>query len=341
MAPTVTEVTSDDERNMDLEFDDGVAVPKLPPAGDTSEPSDADYDKISELKQEAAEAEEAGDLSKAVDKLSEVVMLSKATLSAMTLCKRAALTMKLKRPNAVIKDCTRALEINNDSAKAHKLRGRAYKMKEQWKEAAADLNEGLRIDPGEGDDEILQLQKEVNEKWLEIAKEERAVEIEKEKFEEEAKRARIERIKREREEARIRAEKEQKDREEAGDDGMGGMPGGMDPSAIFAKLLDPVLSDPEILELMKNPKVKEAVDQVKANPSLMFDPSQLKHQDDPVVANAMKVVMQKMTAGLMGGMGMGGGMPGGGMGGKGGGMAGMGGGGGTGGAGGSGVEELD
>lgn len=34
--------------------------------------------------------------------------------------------VKLKKPNAAIRDCTRAKEINPDSAQPYKWRGRAY-----------------------------------------------------------------------------------------------------------------------------------------------------------------------------------------------------------------------
>ena len=39
--------------------------------------------------------------------------------------KRGNCYIKMKRPNACIRDCTRAIELNPDSAAAHKFRGRA------------------------------------------------------------------------------------------------------------------------------------------------------------------------------------------------------------------------
>merc|ERR1712232_47976 len=54
------------------------------------------------------------------------------------------------RYGAAANDCTAALEINPDSAKAFKIRARAYVKLERWEDAHKDFQEGLKID---GDDE--------------------------------------------------------------------------------------------------------------------------------------------------------------------------------------------
>merc|ERR1719265_1913580 len=54
--------------------------------------------------------------------------------------------MKLKRPRAAINDCTAALEINPDSGKAYKLRGKAYRKLGNWEDAHKDLSKGQQLD---------------------------------------------------------------------------------------------------------------------------------------------------------------------------------------------------
>ena len=47
--------------------------------------------------------------------------------SAAVYAKRGTCYLKLKRPNACIRDCDRAVKLNPDSAAAHKFRGRAHR----------------------------------------------------------------------------------------------------------------------------------------------------------------------------------------------------------------------
>ena len=47
--------------------------------------------------------------------------------SAVMFAKRGACFIKTKRPNACVRDCTRAIELNPDNAGAYKFRGRAHR----------------------------------------------------------------------------------------------------------------------------------------------------------------------------------------------------------------------
>merc|ERR1740130_334688 len=71
----------------------------------------------------------------------------------MMYSKRAQLLMQLGRLNAVVNDCTAALVVNPDSAKAFKTRARAYVKLEKWVEANADFSQGLKIDYDEDTEE--------------------------------------------------------------------------------------------------------------------------------------------------------------------------------------------
>ena len=81
--------------------------------------------------------------AKAVEELTQALLLAP---SPMTYGQRAQLQLKMKRPLAAINDCTVALNINPDSAKALKVRGKAYRFVGKWKESMADLSKAMSID---------------------------------------------------------------------------------------------------------------------------------------------------------------------------------------------------
>merc|ERR1711971_616059 len=94
---------------------------------------------------------EDGNLETALEKLTEAVSIGCAT--AMLYTKRADILGKLGRPKAVINDCTAALEINPDSAKAFKLRAKAHAKLERWEDAHSDFQNALKIDYDEQTDD--------------------------------------------------------------------------------------------------------------------------------------------------------------------------------------------
>jgi len=69
--------------------------------------------------------------------------------------KRGQCFLKLNKPNACIRDCSRALQINPDNAAAYKFRGRAHRLLGHWEEAAQDLRNACKIDFDEQADEWL------------------------------------------------------------------------------------------------------------------------------------------------------------------------------------------
>ncbi|KAJ1437780.1 Thioredoxin-like superfamily [Sesbania bispinosa] len=62
-----------------------------------------------------------------------------------TLCHQSVF-MKLKKPNAAIRDADTALKINPDSAKGYKIRGMSRAMLGLWEEAASDLHVASKLD---------------------------------------------------------------------------------------------------------------------------------------------------------------------------------------------------
>ena len=76
--------------------------------------------------------------------------------------KRADAFLKMKKPNAAIRDANKALEMNPDSAKGLKIRGSAYRYLGEYEKAQADLALAQRIDYDDGIDEM---QKFVNKRY--------------------------------------------------------------------------------------------------------------------------------------------------------------------------------
>merc|ERR1719240_2416303 len=81
-------------------------------------------DKQNAAKQQGTDALEDGNLDLALEKFTEAILVGCA--SALLYSRRADLLLKLGRPRAAIQDCTAALEVKPDSAKAFKIRARAY-----------------------------------------------------------------------------------------------------------------------------------------------------------------------------------------------------------------------
>merc|ERR1719353_1297462 len=150
-----------DSQAMDSEDDE---MPAAAPDGE-KELTDAEFDAQCALKQSATEALEDGDLKTALAKYTEVLKIGNP--SALLYVRRAEVLLKFKRPNACIRDCTLALELNPDSGKAYKVRGKAYRCTRNWKEAHSDLAKGQQID---FDDATEEYQAYVDERFKQIDK---------------------------------------------------------------------------------------------------------------------------------------------------------------------------
>uniref|UniRef100_A0A7S1RJD7 Uncharacterized protein n=1 Tax=Alexandrium catenella TaxID=2925 RepID=A0A7S1RJD7_ALECA len=121
----------------------------MPDAGYTEhEPTEEQADAIGRWKSEAAEALKAGDQKLALARYTKVISCGGGT--ALMLCKRSELLLKMGRPNAAIADCTAAVALNPDSGKAYRVRGIAHRKLGHWAEAKADLAQGQRLDFDDG-----------------------------------------------------------------------------------------------------------------------------------------------------------------------------------------------
>eukprot|EP01084_Bolivina_argentea_P105988 189801_1 len=146
----------DDDANARWEKEDS---PNTEMGDPSKEPAEEDLEKATTLKGEGFDTECDGNLSGAVEKYTEAVKIN--SQHPMLFTARAQCFLKLKKPLSCIQDCDRALELNPDSAKAFKLRGKAYRHLGEWEKAAKSINEGQKIDY---DPDLWELQKMIDAK---------------------------------------------------------------------------------------------------------------------------------------------------------------------------------
>ena len=281
------------------ESDAPVAMgPKVAP-----ELSEQEMDAVMATKQKAADAFADGRFEDAIDAYTDVI---RAMPGALVYAKRAEAFVRLRKCVAAIRDCDAALAINPDSAKALKTRGAANRFLGNWERAHADLSSGQAIDFDETSAEIAKV----------VAERHKAIHAA--RLKKEAARRDAEKAERER-----RAEAARKAREEAaaaasagsagggfpggGFPGMGGMGGGM--PNIPPELLSKLMSDPELIAAMQNPRVMAALQECMGNPAAFA-----KYQSDPEI----QTLITKLSGLMGGGGGFGGGGGAGGFGGGGG-----------------------
>ncbi|CAD7926989.1 unnamed protein product [Amoebophrya sp. A25] len=147
-------------------------------------------DQVAAWSSLAAEAAEDGDYASAVADMTKVLKLVQPRATAMQFARRADYYLRLRRPVAAVQDCDRALELNPDSAKAFRVRGKANRKLQRWDAAHTDLETAQKLDFDEGVEET---RKFVLAKWkkLQATRVQRRVEVE-------------QRLEREREEKRKR-----------------------------------------------------------------------------------------------------------------------------------------
>ncbi|XP_048847099.1 hsc70-interacting protein-like [Brienomyrus brachyistius] len=259
----------------ELEIDDeGVIEP------DTDEPqemgdfenlevTDEMMDQANEKKMEAIAALGEGELQKSLELFTEAIKLNPCL--AILYAKRASVYVKMQKPNAAVRDCNRAIDINPDSAQPYKWRGMAHRMLGNWEEAARDLATACKLDY---DEDASMMLKEVQPKANRIIEHRRKYER---KREEREIRERQERVKKAKEE-HVRAQREQEARQQAGGTpgGFPGFPGGAPPFGMPG--LGDLLNDPELLMAMKDPEVMAAFQDVAQNPANIT-----KYQNNPKV----------------------------------------------------------
>ncbi|XP_053194716.1 hsc70-interacting protein [Scomber japonicus] len=279
-------VLSESEES-DIEVDqEGVIEP------DTDEPQEmGEFDNIevteemmdqaNEKKIAAIDALGEGDLQKALDLFTEAIKLNPCV--AIMYAKRASVFIQMKKPNAAIRDCDRAISINPDSAQPYKWRGKAHRLLGHWEDAAKDLATACKLDYDEDASAML---KEVQPKANKIMEHRRKYERKKE---EKDIKERQERVKKAREE-HARAQRDEEARQFGGGffPGPAGFPGGAPPGMPG---LGDLLKDPELLNAMKDPEVMTAFQDVAQNPANIS-----KYQNNPKIMALVTKLSSKFGA---------------------------------------------
>ncbi|KAL6280125.1 hypothetical protein ACE6H2_017006 [Prunus campanulata] len=218
----VEEEEEDEIIESDVELEGDTVEPDNEPPqkmGDASvEVSDENREASQAAKSKAVEAISEGNLEEAIEHLTEAILLNPT--SAIMYGTRASVYIKMKKPNAAIRDANAALEINPDSAKGYKSRGIARAMLGQWEEAAKDLHLASKLDY---DEEISAVLKKVEPNVHRI--EEHRRKYDRLRKEREDKRIERERQRR-RAEAQAAYEKAKKQEQSSSSRRPGGMPGG-------------------------------------------------------------------------------------------------------------------
>uniref|UniRef100_A0A452F221 ST13 Hsp70 interacting protein n=1 Tax=Capra hircus TaxID=9925 RepID=A0A452F221_CAPHI len=281
----------------DLEIDnEGVIEPDTDAPqemGDESvEITEEMMDQANDKKVAAIDALNDGELQKAIDLFTDAIKLNPRL--AILYAKRASVFIKLQKPNAAIRDCDRAIEINPDSAQPYKWRGKAHRLLGHWEEAAHDLALACKLDYDEDASAML---KEVQPRAQKIAEHRRKYER---KREEREIKERLERVKKAREEHE-RAQREEEARRQSGSQLLGnmvdlsfilagGFPGGMPGNfpGGMPGMGGGMPGMPGLNEILSDPEVLAAMQDVAQNPANMS-----KYQSNPKVMNLISKLSAK------------------------------------------------
>ncbi|OQR79847.1 heat shock 70kD protein binding protein-like [Tropilaelaps mercedesae] len=260
-------VISEDE---DLELEMGEAEKEV---------TEADAEKLSEIRGQASEASNEGNLDEALKLWTEAIKLNPK--GSALFAKRAQVLLNMNKPKNAIKDASRAIELNPDQPLAFRVRGRSHGLLGHWEEAASDLNISLKIDYSE----------EANEWLKEVAGNAKKLRDHKRKIE----RKRADREVRDRQERVRRAQEERKKTETpsagtipgAAAQNLFGMAGNM-PRDMEARLAA-ALQDPEIVSAFQDAEIAAAFEDISANSANL-----VKYQRNPKVMAVLAMVVSKM-----------------------------------------------
>uniref|UniRef100_A0A2K5R233 STI1 domain-containing protein n=1 Tax=Cebus imitator TaxID=2715852 RepID=A0A2K5R233_CEBIM len=278
--------TEPSSEESDLETDnEGVTEPDTDTpqemGDENAEITEEMMDQANGKRMAAIEALNDGESQKGIDLFTDAIKLTPRL--AILYARRARVFVKLQKPNAAIRDCDRAIEINPDSAQPYKGRGKAHRLLGHWEEAAHDLALACKLDYDE-EARHGKLQN-IGESMSENVKSERP--------------------KKERVKKHERSQREEEARRQSGAQygsfpggfpgGMpGGFPGGMPgmgggmPGMAGMPALNEILSDPEVLAAMQDPEVMVAFQDVAQNPANMS-----KYQSNTKVMNLISKLSAK------------------------------------------------
>ncbi|KAL1791685.1 hsc70-interacting protein [Sigmodon hispidus] len=110
---------------------------------ENSEITEEMVDQADEKKGAASESLYDGELQEAIGLLTDAIKLNPPL--AILYAKRASVFVKLQKPNAAIRDCDRAIEINPGSAQPYQFQGKAHRLLGHLEEVANDFALGWKL----------------------------------------------------------------------------------------------------------------------------------------------------------------------------------------------------
>ncbi|KRY23085.1 Hsc70-interacting protein [Trichinella patagoniensis] len=265
----------------------------LPFGDENVEITEEMIDNSDAKQQKAMEAAKNGDYDEALDLFSEAICLN--PVSTLLYGRRAGVLVNLKKPMAAIRDCNKAICLNPNAAIAYKYRGRAKRMLGHWEEAYYDLCKANSLDYNE---ECYEWLKEVEEYAKKVFEYKRKKERKKQERKQQQKQQRGG-SGAERSNTAANAEEKKKnptspenEKPQTGNpfaDFLGNMGGNMpDLSGVnFGN----IMSDPEIMEAMKDPELIRVFDDVKKNPMNL-----LKYQSNPKISKMLAKLQSMFTS---------------------------------------------
>ncbi|EDW53233.1 GM12305 [Drosophila sechellia] len=268
--PANASVDSEDEKSLsdpesDVELDmEGVieadSDPAQPMGNYSKKATEEEVEQASELRAQAASAYGEQKFDEAIALYTKAIELSPG--NALFHAKRGQAFLKLKKPNACIRDCDMALELNSDLAAGYKFRGRARRLLGDFELAAHDLRQACKLDFDEEIDEWL---KEVTPN---------AKKIEQHRVKQERRQAERKIEERQRDQRRARKEQEKHNASSGGSSGefSPGAPGNVNIS--------------DILGVMKDPEVSAAIQDILSNPGNIT-----KYASNPKIYNLIKKIV--------------------------------------------------
>jgi len=195
---------------------------------DAKEPTDQEQDEAMSMRSLGMQAMGDGDNEGAIKHFTAGILLDNS--KTVLFVKRGTAYLRLKKPNAAIRDCRKALLLNPDSAAAYKTLGKAQKLLGLWDEACHSFEEAQKID---FDEDILDLLKDIKPKATKIREYKLAVERKQKEKEIKERIKRVKKAKKKQEKARKAQEKREQEEAASGSGGMPDMSGMFGPGGTF------------------------------------------------------------------------------------------------------------
>ncbi|XP_049704217.2 tetratricopeptide repeat protein 1 [Helicoverpa armigera] len=158
--PTHSDTIEDQDLDRDYKDDDGAKADSDTDIDETSL-KDAEVDLTDDQKEERKiiaeelkkcgnEAFKIGDYERSIEKYTEGLRTCPLQFSqqrSILYCNRSAARMKLQKYAQAVKDCTKAIELDDKYLKAYIRRAQSYEATEKFDEALADFKKILELDP--------------------------------------------------------------------------------------------------------------------------------------------------------------------------------------------------